>query len=557
MRSTVCIIPLTFLFAWKRLLNVAASNQTRAPSSFADYPTITVDPAMNYSRLRVTHAIPKEHAMVATGSVVWLARVFFFVVAIGLFLSTLYFVLRTANPVMRSDAWYFFDVFVRKAVDGTLTLGDFFIKRQGADHAQPLFKLILLVELHFYQLDDSLQSIIGVIAAAVCAGILCKVVLATRLGSPSDALRYLACSAICALLFSAQVPGNWTWPLVALGYLTIVPVLLFFWALWAAWESGRFYWLAATVLLLAVVADDSAIIVVAAAMLSVLLIALLDSARRRGAIKIAAVVIGMTCVVRIAYSFAVTEGGGPLASLTSQIDPLLTRVASEGALWITIPLTSSLMAHITPYGVDKSLWDYVQAFVMTALILAQVWFWWRAICRDYDRSRFFAVCLMVISYAWVAGILLYRVSSLGTDYLYQGRYVQLYGFNVIALLLMAASSQRRERRSSPALRYVQATAFAIGCLFIVGLQTIYIKSAWYNHVYLVQYFRGMESRLVELSQQPENVDQCYAELSICNMPLIDRADIMKMMVDHKLNVFSPKVRRRHPYLEQGFRLPAH
>ena len=74
---------------------------------------------MNLSRFPVTLDDPEGHLLITSDPVVRLARAFFFVVTIGLCLSTLYFVLRAANPVMRSDAWYFFDLFVRKALDGS------------------------------------------------------------------------------------------------------------------------------------------------------------------------------------------------------------------------------------------------------------------------------------------------------------------------------------------------------------------------------------------------------------------------------------------------------
>ncbi|HEV7122508.1 MAG TPA: hypothetical protein VGN24_03670 [Rhodanobacter sp.] len=507
---------------------------------------------MSHPRSSVTQTVPGERLVIATDSVVRLARVFFFVTAISLFLSTLYFILRTANPVMRSDAWYFLDVFVRKVLDGSVTAGDFFVKRFGADHAQPLFKLLLLAELHFYDLDDSLQAIVGLISAAGCALILCKVILADRSGGRSDALRYLAGSAVCALLFSLQSTGVWIWPLVALGYLTTIPVLLFFWSLWTAWQSQRFVWLVAATIVLGVVDDDSAIIVVIAAVLTIIIIALSDPVRRGFSTwKILLTTISITLIVRVAYSFAARVGGEPLLPLTNYLKLLAGHSASDAIRWITIPLTSSLMTPAAPFGANKEMWGALQNIVLMAMFIAQLAFWWRAFKAKCTRTQFFAIGLMLVSYAWVAGILLYRVSDFGTNYLFQERYVQLFGFNVVALLLMAISSRRPLDRAVSFAGRTAGIALAASCLFIVGLQVFYIADAWHQRPYLIHYYQGMGIRLEQLAQKPEDNQNCYPELVICQIPLADRRELIELLVKHQLNVFSPAVRLRHPYLKQG------
>lgn len=73
---------------------------------------------------------------------------------------------------MQSDAWYFLDVFLRKAIDNNLSFADFFIKRAGADHAQPLFKVVLLFEWRFFDLDFKIEALIGLAAAVGCGLVL-------------------------------------------------------------------------------------------------------------------------------------------------------------------------------------------------------------------------------------------------------------------------------------------------------------------------------------------------------------------------------------------------
>lgn len=56
--------------------------------------------------------------------------------------NVLSFIYLASNPLVRSDGWYFLDVLVRKAVNGTLVFSDLFVKQSQLDHAQPLRRLV-------------------------------------------------------------------------------------------------------------------------------------------------------------------------------------------------------------------------------------------------------------------------------------------------------------------------------------------------------------------------------------------------------------------------------
>jgi len=158
-----------------------------------------------------------------------LIRALAWLVAVLFLLNTLYFVLRATSPVIRDDAWYFLDVFLRKAINGNLSPGDFFVRRAGEDHAQPLLKLLMLFEWRYFSLDFTVGAVVGVLAAAACALVFYRVIVAEGHNDHGDAYRYLAWSAICAVLFSLNADAAvWTWPLVALGNVTNLIILLFF-----------------------------------------------------------------------------------------------------------------------------------------------------------------------------------------------------------------------------------------------------------------------------------------------------------------------------------------
>jgi hypothetical protein len=168
------------------------------------------------------------------------AFLFAWAIAFAALINVLSFVLLTANPVIRSDEWFALDVLVRKAITGNLGVADFFLRRNVTDHAQPLQKLAVLLEWRYFDLDFVVESILGVVAAAACAMILYRIVMVARPSERADANRYLAWATMVALLFSLNACGIWTWPLVAFGYVTVVPILLFMAVAWHAWHSRRY-----------------------------------------------------------------------------------------------------------------------------------------------------------------------------------------------------------------------------------------------------------------------------------------------------------------------------
>lgn len=146
--------------------------------------------------------------------------------AILFLINALWFVLRASNPVIQADEWYYLDVFVRKAIEGNLHVVDFFAKRSADDHAQPLFKLILLLEWRYFDLDYVVGAVFGVAAAAGCALIFHRVLIHQRRpGEAGSSVSRLAWTAICALLFSLGSVGMWVWPLVVLENITILVIL--------------------------------------------------------------------------------------------------------------------------------------------------------------------------------------------------------------------------------------------------------------------------------------------------------------------------------------------
>lgn len=495
---------------------------------------------------RCQREMPSESRVVKWG------RALAWVVVVVAFLNTLYYVLLTSNPVIRSDAWYFLDVFLRKAADGSLGVADFFVKRNGADHAQPLLKLFLLIEWRYFDLDFVSEAALGVLAAAACSVVLYRFIATTWRDGPVGIKPYLAWAALSALLFSLNAAGIWTWSLVAIGYVNVVLLLLFMGAVWHARNTGRYLPLAVATILLGVLADDSASIAAATTILALLIMAFRDVTQRASVWKTVFVIIVCMLMVRFGYSFAPVLGGASDPPLASQLSQLLERLYQGGWWkWFALPLSLPVVYEYSGGLFSASAaWPTVRAAIVVALLVAHVVFWWRAWHGRYNLPMFVAVCVMLLSYAWWAGILVVRVSYFGTEYLYQDRYVELYQFNLVALLMMWAGATPLERQSSPWLCKLANRISVAGCFALLTLQLPLSYTAWSQGHYLTHYYQQMATQLGQLSEDPAKVTSCLPELVVCGDKPGKRDELVQFLRKNQLNVFSPRVQAWHPYLPQ-------
>lgn len=486
------------------------------------------------------------------------AHILAWLAALLLLLNTLYFVFSASAPVVRDDDWYFLDVFLRKAIDGSLTLGDFFVRRAGADHSQPLFKLVLLLEWRYFNLDLAIGAVIGVLAAAACAMIFYRIILAEQHIGRSDACRYLAWTAICAVLFTLNADaGMWTWPLVSLENVTSLIILLFMVVVWHAHQSQRYVLLAFATLFLAISSDDSALIAVAAAVMALLLAQYSDPAQRRPSTwKILAVVGVCMVLVRVGYVYVPIVGGAPSAPMASHLQQLLERFRDKGWwMWAVLPLTLPVFYRSPLHFLDAETWRVMQAAMAAALLAAHLWFWWTAFRSKYNRAVFVAVCLMLVSYGWLAGIILSRVTVLGNDYLNQPRYVLLYSGHLIALLLMWTGSSGAALRLSTRWRFIGTWVLTVGCLVLLIGQIPLSIQAWRARPYLGAYYAKMAYQIDDLTRDPEHAMSCVPELPVCSWPSEKRRELTQLLSQNRLNVFSPQMQQRHAYLPLLARVP--
>ncbi|WP_158883242.1 hypothetical protein [Rhodanobacter sp. L36] len=479
---------------------------------------------------------------------VFVMRLLAWLVALIALLNVVLFAWLVASPVIRSDAWYFLDVFLKKAIVGQLGLGDFFVRRSVDDHAQPLFKLALLLEWRFFDLDFMVESLIGVAAAAACAWVLHMLMLGASRHDGGAARRYLAWASTCAVLFSLNAEGGiWTWSLVSLEYVPILCILLYLLAVWRALEKQSLPLLILATLLLGISCDDVGLLAVFAAVAILLLIRFRIPDMRYVEKMIIAICIS-TLVVRVGYSYAPIHGAANAQPLISHLGALPAQLLDGGWWkWIMLPLVlpvvhPSLSASLPPF-----FWITLQIPLATLLLVAHVWFWRQAWRRGYSAPVFVAGGLMLLAYAELAGILVGRVSVHGNDYLYQPRYVVLYAGHLIALLLMWAGTHPAKSGTQPRRAWIAGIPMA-GCVALLALQIPISIHAWNRRPYEYAYQAQLAYQIGALAEHPADISHCLPELQICNRPLEKRTELVKLLSDQRLNVFAPSVQQRHSYL---------
>ncbi|WP_424682115.1 hypothetical protein [Frateuria sp. YIM B11624] len=450
------------------------------------------------------------------------------------------FVVNYSNPVVSSDAWYFLDTFVRKALDGTLTIGDYFARRVGLDHAQPLRKLILLGELNYFHLDFRTEAMLGVACALLCLLMIRKVM--RWVDGPAVASPVLLWAAAITVVFSLNSSGVWTWPLVCSAYTTYVLLFAFCMTLWRGLANGTLGWLILSALILDLAADDTAMLATAAAWLALGVVALRSPQVRPHAWKCALVLLLCLVVGRIALAMLYHVPDYASMPLGARVAKLASAFVDGGWWqWWAIPLASSV-AYILPLQSmvgDGAL--AVQLVIGALLALAHLWFWWRALRKSpINAPMFVGVLLMLFFYALLAGIIYGRIPTYGNGYLNQSRYVMFYGFNLIALLLMCAGDMRTVQASTRAKGFLVASA----CIALVALQLPYSAKAWRSAPYGSLYHQKMARQIWYMADHgtlpPE---KCLPLLTVCGYSEQTRKDLIHMLQVHRLNVFSPEFQR--------------
>lgn len=461
------------------------------------------------------------------------------VLSFAAILATWTYASAVATPLVQADAWYFLDVFVSRWLDGHLQFKDFFVQRGASDHAQPIQKLILLFHTKYFDMDFRVEGLIGVLfGAAFCLLVTTQLARVPEMGW-RKALAPLFVVGLFAVGLSINSTSIYSWPLVTLSFSDLLFAALQIIAFLRLGAKGRLAWLGVVTFITSLLIDEIAILALIASLIAAWMGAGWHGKRLIRPTVVAAVglVLARIAIDHLSRAAGVVAPGDPI-----DVHALLAALGKPD-VWkaVVLPLVNSvaMFEHVNVWWGDRtSTAMFAIASIMAAL---HVWFWWVVLRRRMDGSGTaqvgFAVALMLLSYAFVAGIVLSRVPVFGWDYLNQPRYIVMYQVSCVAIMVLA-HAQWIETRTPWGLRFLRAFPVALVVL-AVYIQIPTARASWGLVPYISIYWSRAGLYLGDMANDPTAQPMnCPDIFSVCSSSPEQRARMLQLLKSHHLNVFS-------------------
>ena len=474
------------------------------------------------------------------------------VIIMAAIFNAMIYVVLTCNPLVSSDNWVFLDTFLRHVVEGRPDLGDFLVKRAGIDHAQPLNKLLMLLNYRFFDLDFKVEGLLAVGFAAIGVAIMGMMAFAGRSIAEQPASVYALFAAAAVVYLAINSSQVFSFSLITLMYSRMLLSMLAAWAAWHTLAKGGVGWLVAAMLAYGILGDDSAILGAVSLAAATIVLGWRMGARARIWRVVVTVLLVLVFCRWVYADFGEVRGSTQAmfnVPVTQRIDGLAGQWR-DAWNWFVIPAVGGIAhtKHLRFYFADY--WQAVQLVVAGAVLIGHVWFWCVTFRIRPSAAVFLAVFLMLLFYAYVAGLLVSRVFVLGGEYLDQPRYSGLYKLGIVAMLLLAiARLQDNGRRG--------LFGFAVAVCLIFVVQPLVAYSAYQEVPYIRAYQKAMAAEFGAVARTPRDPPaKCLPTMAICGMPTTERLRVLSLLERHHLNLFSPRFARFYPELVAASRLPA-
>jgi hypothetical protein len=356
---------------------------------------------------------------------------------------------------------------------------------------------------------------------------------------------------VAGVFLSLNSSFIYTYSMVTMWFAIYLLAFLMLLAAWHAMRRGVFWPLAVATFALGIIGDDSVFLDGAALALALLLFAARDGGWRRALHAVGTIAVAVLLSRGVYWTFGETSG----ATQPIFVQPLGVRIAGLTAQWrdawswFAVPASSGLLDGDTVRGLAGEYAPLLRNGLAIAMLAAHVWFWWAALRLRPGAAWLAATMLMLMFYAHVAAILMARVFVKGAQYLEQGRYVSFYQFGIIALLLMGMAwvMQRPEPR---ARRWLAAIAMSI---LLVQLPITHLAKQ--REPGIGAHNRQMAIAMAEVARDPLHPPAgCPGAMNLCTLPPERRIELVRLLRDNRLGLFSPQYARRHPEDAEAVRL---
>lgn len=453
------------------------------------------------------------------------------------------FVWTAASPVVKGDDWYYADTLIKHFQDGDLGILDFFGKRVG-DNSQPINRLILLGVTAWFKMDLTIQGMLGVLIALACAICLsCFTMRAWPSAGKVVWARILLPIGFATIFLSLNPIGLFGWPLVTtLTFMGTLGAIVYIYAVAGMVKARTWAWIAPVALLTLVLLDTFGILAVMATIVLFTQRAFSGPKdERMNTIAAAAAAAVALVVYQYGYKHITGIQSTPLngANISAAADYF---AAHFGEAWkaLVIPFAISVYQ---PLGGGGRTW---QILVPLAVLVwcGHIWFWREYLRNNSHRLAFLGGGLMLYFYATVAGMLLDRVPKNNFDYLFQPRYVAFYELQLAAMLLMAVVVIISGR---PVRKSIDSVIVVLISMMLV-LNVYFEVRAWDSAKYMHAFDVRLVLQINQLANDPTKLpDNCNPQITPCRWPPDERMEVLQVLRQGGLNVFSPELRQRHGY----------
>lgn len=467
------------------------------------------------------------------------------VLATAAFANAFWFTHVVANPMIGADNWLFVETFLRPALEGRVDIGDFLVKRAGFDHGQPFNKLLMLLNARLFGLDFSVEAMVGMVFAVLGFVVLCRLAVADTRPQERNLAFGLCLAAAAAVHVSLNTSMIYTFSLITLSHVDYFFAFLTFLTGWNALQGGRKWPFALAMLVYGIIGDKSGTLTGVVLGMTLVYFAWRQGQVRRVLPLLAIIVAALLASAWVYTTFGEIRGTTQAVFNVSSSERIAGLLAQAGDAWkwVIIPAASGVAYIQSLQYFFGAQWQPVQMVLGLVVVAAHVWFWWQAWRLPPRAASFAAICLMLLFYAYGAGLLYGRVFVRGAEFFDQPRYVSVYQLGIMALMFMAAA--RALVVGGTVRRHSLAVAAAV---LLMVVQVPLTRDAYVEAGHIAGYYQRMAAQYGQLARDTASERECVDMLSICGMTAPERARTMEMLRRHRLNLFSPRFQRAHPEL---------
>lgn len=459
--------------------------------------------------------------------------------------NLIYFLSVAANPLIQSDAWYFLDVNIGKWITQGFNWSDLFVKRGIVDHAQPLNKFFLYLNYRFFNLDFTIESIIGLMGLLLIISFFLFRFL-TILNSRKLSLDKIAAFTMAILVATSLNSTNlFSWSLVTFSFL---PLSIAFACSWLSWHylHNHNKFLCALLLSISVLAigDTASIILWAALAGTIFLVGLSLELKFKKSGAIMLLLLGVfiaTIFLIINWKFLFIK---PNPASVKQSKLLLSDL-NFYLETLRIVFSSSIIhgTHLTAFGDASKIVSWIIAMPIFYFYLDH---FFSLIFKRKPASEIDFIVTFILVYASISivAIILGRVPEFGVSYLNQPRYLVVYQLLPFSLLIKWAFSEDAPYRKN----YFSLSVISIvTCIFIFMIQFLVSVSAYRSVPWMWKWYVQQKVAINNYVMDPDvSPGNCTPHsVPICSMSTEKRNNLLKLLQVNRLNLFNPNFQNRY------------